>query len=215
MTRALHSLTTASVLPAHARAMRHKSNQPSGANPAAPVDFRAIFQTQSAVESTPASTATPAPIATAASVAQPSIFSVSALPNGGLMSNPTGNNALTGGAIPYNPNYYATPQAAVQLAQQLGGTVSDQGGQFSNNQSEYYINLPNGISINAGNLVAICNNPVYQGNAGVMDHMVAQLLNNNAVGTTGVGKGMYSVKNGQVTYDPNTQIAMPPSPFFT
>ena len=139
MTRALHSLTTASVLPAHATAMRHKSNQPSGANPAAPVDFRALFQTQSAADSAPAST-----VAAPASVAQPSIFSVSALPNGGLMSNPTGNNALTGGAIPYNPNYYATPQAAVQLAQQLGGTVSDQGGQFSNNQSEYYINLPNG-----------------------------------------------------------------------
>ena len=56
---------------------------------------------------------------------------------------------------------------------------------------------------------------MYQGNAGVMDHMVAELLNNSAIGTTGVGKGMYSVKNGQVTYDPNTQIATPPSPFFT
>jgi hypothetical protein len=131
------------------------------------------------------------------------------------MSNPTGNNALTGGTIPYNPNYYATPQAAVQLAQQLGGTVADQGGQFSNNQSEYYINLPNGISINAGNLVAICNNPLYQGNPGIMDHMVAELLNNNAIGTTGVGQGMYSVKNGQVTYDPNTQVATPRSPFLT
>jgi hypothetical protein len=195
--------------------MRHKSNQPSGGNPPAPLDFRALFRTQSAADSTPASTAAPTPAAAPASVAQPPIFSVSALPNGGLMSNPTGINALTGGTIPYNPNYYATPQAAVQLAQQLGGTVADRGGQFSNNQSEYYINLPNGISINAGNLVAICNNPLYQGNPGMMDHMVAELLNNNAVGTTGVGQGMYSVKNGQVTYDPNTQVATPPSPFFT
>jgi len=41
------------------------------------------------------------------------------------------------------------------------------------------------------------------------------LLNNNAIGTTGVGKGTYTVKNGKVTYDPNTQVATPPSPYFT
>ena len=79
------------------------------------------------------------------------------------MSNPTGNNALSGGTIPYNPNYYATLEAATRLAQQVGGTVVDMQGQISNNQPEYYIDLPNGTSINAGNLVAICNNPTLQG----------------------------------------------------
>jgi hypothetical protein len=123
------------------------------------------------------------------------------LPNGGLMANPTGNNALTGGTIPYNPNYYATLDAARELAQQLGGTVVDMRGQISNNQAEYYIDLPNGISINAGNLVAVMNNPLYQGNPGIMDHMIAEVLNNNAIGTPGVGRGQYTVHNGQISYD--------------
>ena len=131
------------------------------------------------------------------------------------MSNPTGNNALSGGTIPYNPNYYATLDAATRLAQQLGGSVVDMKGQISNNQSEYYINLPNGITINAGNLVAVCNNPLYSGNTGIMDHMIAEVLNNNAIGTTGVGTGQYTVKNGQVTYDPHTHVPTPPAPFHT
>ncbi len=140
---------------------------------------------------------------------------VAALPNGGLMLNPTGNNALGGAAIPYNPNYYATLEAATQLAQQVGGTVVDKRGQFSNNQPEYYIDLPNGTSINAGNLVALCNNPVFSGNSGIMDHMVAEMLNNSAIGTPGVGKGQYTVKDGQIAYDPNTQVPTPPSPYAT
>jgi hypothetical protein len=131
------------------------------------------------------------------------------------MSNPTGNNALSGGTIPYNPNYYATLDAATRLAQQVGGTVVDMKAQFSNNQSEYYIDLPNGTRINAGNLAAICNNLLYQGNAGIMDHMVAELLNNNAVGTLGVGSGQYTVKNGQITYDPYTQVPTPPAAYHT
>src|SRR4051794_18192455 len=61
---------------------------------------------------------------------QPSLKTAAMLPNGGLMSKPTGNNALTGGTIPYSPNYYATKEAADQLADQLGGTVADLGGQF-------------------------------------------------------------------------------------
>ena len=131
------------------------------------------------------------------------------------MSNPTGSNALSGGTIPYNPNYYATLEAATQLAQQVGGTVIDMRGQIANDQSEYYINLPNGTTINAGNLVAICNNPIYKGNAGITDHMIAEMLNNNAIGTTGVGVGQYTVKNGQISYDPYTQVPAPPAPYRT
>ena len=153
------------------------------------------------------------PVTTAAAAGPtlaPGITSaILSLPNGGLMTNPTGNNALTGGTIAYNPNYYATPQAAAMLAQQLGGTVVDLGGQFSNNQPEYYIRLPNGTTINAGNLVAICNNPVLNTNAGIMDHMIAELLNNNAPGTTGVGSGLYTVHNGQIRFDPNGQAVAP------
>ena len=75
---------------------------------------------------------------------------MAALPNGGLMSNPTGNNALSGGTIPYNPNYYATLDAATRLAQQVGGSVVDRKAQFSNNQSEYYINLPTASRLTRG-----------------------------------------------------------------
>jgi hypothetical protein len=207
----------------------------NSAHPATPVavDFGAVFQQQMApaataappATGTPANTGAPAatgapPNATAprspvASAPASLTEALAALPNGGLMSNPTGCNALNGGTIAYNPNYYATLAAATEVAQRIGGKVVDMRGQISNNQSEYYIDLPNGTSINAGNLVAICNNPIYKGNAGVMDHMLAEILNNNAIGTTGVGTGQYTVKNGQVTYDPHTQVATPPSPYCT
>ena len=52
-------------------------------------------------------------------------------------------------------------------------------------------------------LVAILNNPVYQENSRVMDGKIAELLNNNAQGSANVGQGLYTVKNGQVTYDPS------------
>jgi hypothetical protein len=139
---------------------------------------------------------------------------IAALPNEGLMSHPTGNNALSGGTIPYNPDYYATLEAATGIAQQAGGTVVDMRGQISNNQSEYYIDLPNGTTINAGNLVAICNNPLYKGNSGIMDHMIAEMLNNNAIGSTGVGTGEYTVKNGQISYNPYAQVQAP-APYHT
>jgi hypothetical protein len=124
-------------------------------------------------------------------------------PFNGRMVNPTGNNALTGGTIPYTHDYYATQEAAFQLAAQLGGTVVDLGGHISNNQPEYFINLPNGITINAGNLLGVLNNATFQENSRVMDGKIAEVLNNNAVGTTGAGVGLYTVVNGHVTFDPN------------
>jgi hypothetical protein len=169
--------------------------QTGASNPTTPPSTPVV--TPPAVAQTPTAPAAPA------APAAPSLQSIMSLPNCGLMTNPTGNNCLTGGTIAYNPNYYATLDAANQIAQQVGGSVVDMGGQFSNNQSEYYINLPNGTQINAGNLVAILNNPVYQQNSRVMDGKIAELLNNNAQGSNNVGQGLYTVKNGQVTYDPS------------
>jgi hypothetical protein len=163
---------------------------PSPAPTSAPaVSFQTILNQQ-----------TPAP--TVAAPSTPSLHDVAALPNGGRMVNPTGMNALTGGTIPYNPDYYATEQAAAQLAKQLGGTVVDLRGQISNNQAEYFIDLPNGTTINAGNLLGVLNNAVFQENSRVMDGQIAQLLNNNAVGSTNVGTGLFTVRDGHVTYDP-------------
>jgi hypothetical protein len=177
-----------------------QSNKRSNAAPAASTDFKATLKDQL----TPPPPGAASPLTPAATLPPASVAS---LPNGGLMVNPTGN-LLNGGSVGYNPNYYASLAAATQLAQQLGGTVVDRQGQFANNQAEYYIDLPNGTSINAGNLVAIYNNPCYQGNAGVMDHMVAELLNNSAAGTPGVGAGMYTVRNGQIGYDPAASAYM-------
>jgi hypothetical protein len=168
---------------------------PPAAGPAAPTETLRQESLSPAPAQPPVAAVQPAP-------ASPSLHSAAALPNGGLMLNPTGNNALTGGTIAYNPNYYATAGAAAQLAQQLGGTVLDHSGQFSNNQAQYSISLPNGITINAGNLLAVLNNLVYQENSRVMDGKIAELLNNNAVGTPGAGIGLYTVTNGQAAFDP-------------
>jgi hypothetical protein len=177
--------------PVRVASMRPAMTRPTAPSPKTPAPAESVppFKTllQQSVQPAPASS---------------SLHSVAALPNGGLMLNPTGNNALTGGTIAYNPNYYATAGAASQLAQQLGGTVLDHSGQFSNNQAQYSISLPNGITINAGNLLAVLNNPVYQENSRVMDGKIAELLNNNAVGTPGAGIGLYTVTNGQVAFDP-------------
>ncbi len=193
-------------------ALHAKSGNPATANFGAV--FKEQFSSPAAITAPPVmAPPTAAPAGSTPAVTPSFSAAVLALPNGGLMSHPTGNNALSGGTIPYNPNYYATFEAASLLAQQTGGSVVNMQGQFSNNQPEYYVDLPNGISVNAGNVVAICNNPVYQGNTGIIDHMIAEVLNNNAIGTTGVGAGQYTVKNGQITYDPNTQVATPPPPY--
>jgi hypothetical protein len=131
------------------------------------------------------------------------LFQLAKLPGGGLMTNPTGNTPL-GGSVRYNPNYYATHQAAVQIAKLVGGTVVDHQGYVSNNQPQYFVELPNGTTINAGNLLAIVNNPVYCENSRVMDGKLAELLNNDAVGTPGAGTGRYTVLDGHVSYTPAT-----------
>ena len=138
-----------------------------------------------------------------AAPSRPSLMSVTELPNRGLMVNPTGDNPLTGRPVSYNPNYYATAEAAAELAAQVGGAVIDMRAQFSINQAQYHIRLPNGVTINAGNLIAVLNNAVYRENSRVMDNEIAQLLNNNAIGTPGAGVGLYTVVDGRVEYDPH------------
>ena len=175
--------------------------------PAAPANTSAA----NAVASPTARIASASAVATpAAPAAAPSLHTVAELPNGGRMVNPTGNNALTGGTIAYNPDYYATAEAAYQLAAQLGGSVVDLAGHISNNQPEYFIKLPNGITINAGNLLGVLNNAVFKENSRVMDGQIAELLNNNAAGTPGAGVGLYTVVNGQVSFDPNGRPAVYP-----
>src|SRR5690242_9117529 len=92
----------------------------TGTNPSAagPVDFGAVFKNQLAPAVVTATPPKVVPAQPNASPAQPTAASLpaklAALPNGGLMANPTGNNAMSGGTIPYNPNYYATLAAALE-----------------------------------------------------------------------------------------------------
>src|SRR5690242_16091534 len=106
----VHNLYPARVI-SH-RTSFHPPTAKAASEPAPSGQFQTLLQQQGA----------------AADPVRPSLQNVAALPNGGLMLNPTGNNALTGGTIAYNPNYYATADAAAQLAQQLGGTVVDRRG---------------------------------------------------------------------------------------
>jgi hypothetical protein len=155
---------------------------------------------------TPGTANTPA-TAKAPEAAKPALTSVTSLSNGGLMADPTGYDYY-GGLIHYNPNYYATREAASMLAQQLGGSVVDSTGGISNNQVQYSIALPNGTTVNAGNLLAVMNNAVYRQSSGLMDEKIAELLNNNAPGTPGAGVGLYTVRNGQVSFDPSQNPAV-------
>ena len=173
----------------------------------ASTSFRSVLR-----EQTPApANAPPAPQKTpAAAPATPSLHTIAALPNGVRMVNPTVNNLLTCGTISCNPDYYATQEAAYQLAAQLGGTVVDLRQTLSLNQSAYHIDLPNGVRINAGNLLRVLNNAVFKENSRVMDAKIAEMLNNNAVGTPGAGIGLYTVVDGRVTFDPNGQPTVYP-----
>jgi hypothetical protein len=71
------------------------------------------------------------------------------------LANPVGKNP-DGSEFSYNPWYFATPQAATQVAQMLGGTVvsSNQftapGSPFVQQQPNLMVQMPDGSQINAG-----------------------------------------------------------------
>jgi hypothetical protein len=71
------------------------------------------------------------------------------------MANPVGKNP-DGSLFSYNPWYFATPQAAAQVAQMLGGTVvasnefTAAGSPFVQQQPNLMVEMPDGRRINAG-----------------------------------------------------------------
>jgi hypothetical protein len=71
------------------------------------------------------------------------------------MANPVGKNP-DGTLFSYNPWYFATPQAAAQVAQMLGGTVvasnefTAPGSPFVQQQPNLMVQMPDGRTINAG-----------------------------------------------------------------
>lgn len=122
------------------------------------------------------------------------------------IANPTGNNALSGGTIAYNPSYYPTLDTANLFAKQVGGTVvnvTGLAGSVDNNQPQYMVRLANGQLVNPGIAASLYTNPNYNGHQGQIDQQLSMLLNNNAPGSLNPGPGLYTVQNGQITYNPN------------
>lgn len=71
------------------------------------------------------------------------------------IKNPTGSVVTTGATYPYNPYYFATPEAAKKVAELVGGVVVEsnniaQFGPFRQSHPNQMIQLPNGRMINAG-----------------------------------------------------------------
>jgi hypothetical protein len=127
-----------------AAATRQVTAENSGA-----CDFRALFSNPSAPAAAPA--ASPAQTLQPAAAPTPeSMFGASP-----WMANPVGKNP-DGSLFSYNPWYFATPQAAAQVAQMLGGTVvasnefTAAGSPFVQQQPNLMVEMPDGRRINAG-----------------------------------------------------------------
>jgi hypothetical protein len=123
----------------------------SGTSTSGESDFQLLFSSQTSSSET--TSATPAATPAAAPEAAPtpeSVFGASP-----WLSNPTGTNP-DGSTFSYNPLYFATPQAAAQVAQMLGGTVvssnefTSVGSPFVQQQPNLMVQMPNGSLVNAG-----------------------------------------------------------------
>jgi hypothetical protein len=139
-----------------------KTDAPSSASGTG--DFQTLFGNTTS-ESSPAAatpttaasspslshTQTAAPVTTDASVPTPE----STFGGSPWLANPVGTNP-DGSQFSYNPWYFATPQAATQVAQMLGGTVVSQneftspGSPFVQQQPNLMVQMPDGRQINAG-----------------------------------------------------------------
>jgi hypothetical protein len=92
-------------------------------------------------------------------------------------SNPTGTDA-NGGSQNFNPNYYATPAAAQQFADALGGQVvhDPTAASFDQNQPMLAVRLPDGTTVNAGAIAQVLGNDAAYGNANVKSGEIAKLF---------------------------------------
>jgi hypothetical protein len=121
----------------------------SGTSNTGESDFQALFGGQTNPQAT-APTATAAPAAPAPAPTPESVFGESP-----WISNPLGTNP-NGTTFSYNPWYFATPQAAAQVAQMLGGSVvasnefTAPGSPFVQQQPNLMVQMPNGSLVNAG-----------------------------------------------------------------
>jgi hypothetical protein len=124
---------------APAIAVKTKS-APKAASAATP-DFRALF-----TSSSPAATPAPAPALSTAAPTPQSVFGANP-----WETNPMGQVA-GGSEFGYNPIYFATAGTAAQVAQMLGGKVTESDALAPNAQQQpnYMVQMPDGRTINAG-----------------------------------------------------------------
>ena len=124
------------------------ANQQVTAETSGASDFRALFSSQPTPVATPAAASVslqPAPAPTPESVFGASPW----------VANPSGKNP-DGTQFGYNPWYFATPQAAAQVARLLGGKVvasnefTAPGSPFVQQQPNLMVEMPDGRRINAG-----------------------------------------------------------------
>jgi hypothetical protein len=112
-------------------------------------DFQALFSGQNSQSAAAQSATTAAPAAATPAPTPESVFGASP-----WVSDPVGTGP--DGSFSYNPWYFATPQAAAQVAQMLGGTVvasnefTAPGSPFVQQQPNLMVQMPNGTQINAG-----------------------------------------------------------------
>lgn len=103
------------------------------------------------------STSTPGPLPTAAPAAEPSDGPAGPLfGSNPWLADPTGKGP-DGSVTHYNPVYFATQQTAQTVAQMLGGKVvqaneiiTAPGSPFTQDQSNYMVQLPDGAMVNPG-----------------------------------------------------------------
>lgn len=78
------------------------------------------------------------------------------------VKNPTGAETTTGQTYPFNPYYFATPEAAQIVADMVGGTVFEsvitRFGPFTQSHPNQMVQLPSGKVINAGLFMSFWDN---------------------------------------------------------
>jgi hypothetical protein len=101
------------------------------------------------------------------------------------VTNPTGTGPT--GTYTYNPNYFATPQTAAQVAAMVGGTVvalnalgGPAGNPFVQDQPNEMVRLANGAMINPGLVASFYTHGYPQS---MVDQMVANEVANVSKGT--------------------------------
>ena len=170
--------------PSSSSSAQNSKNQASPSNSTA-ASFQALFsaQTESASQQSATRSTTPQAAGVLADTPAPdsaptlqSVFGSSSP----WLSDPTGTSP-DGTTFDYNPEYFATSQAAAQVAAMLGGKVVEQnqfapnGSPFGQSASNEMVQMPDGGLVNAGLVAAFFTHGYPQS---VVDAMIANTIAN-------------------------------------